>query len=96
MIFTITKERDLTKWLRETWIEEGTPEGTAFFDVLKKYDRKPNSPIMEHYTTSNKGAGIRWNTGNATGNMGKKAIQSKVSLFKKELQQNGVNSKNQQ
>ena len=87
------KERDLTKWMRETWIKEGKPEGTAFFDALKKYEMQPNSPIREHYTISSDGAGIRWITGSATNNMTKKRIQTKVSEFKKELQQISVNSK---
>ncbi|MGZ8237943.1 MAG: hypothetical protein ACXWTY_08745 [Methylobacter sp.] len=82
---TATNEREMTKWMRETWIKEGRPEGTDFFDSLKKYVGLTNSPIVEHYTTSKKGAGIRWNTGNATSSMRKKAIQSRVSIFKKEL-----------
>jgi hypothetical protein len=79
-------ERELTKWLRETWIKEEKPGGSAFFDGLKKYVGKNESPICEHFTTSKKGAGIRWNTGGATSYMTKKAIQNSVSRFKKTTQ----------
>lgn len=79
-------ERELTKWFRETWINEGKPGGTVFFDSLKKYTKKNGSPITEYYTTSKNGAGIKWSTGNASGEMTKKAIQNKVSKFKKESQ----------
>lgn len=47
-------ERDLTKWMRETWINEGRPTGTPFFNSLKKYadrNKYPKSPIMEHWIT---------------------------------------------
>ena len=77
-----TNKHELTKWLRETWENEDRPEGTAFFDCLKKYVNKKDGPIVEHYTASKNGAGIRWSTGNATGTMAKKTIQSKVSQFK--------------
>jgi hypothetical protein len=77
------KERDLTIWMRETWINEGKIGGSAFFNALKKYVNKTGSPIVEHYTTGKNGAGIRWNTGNATNVMTKKTIQTKVSRFKK-------------
>jgi hypothetical protein len=79
-------QRELTKWMRETWIKEGMPEGTAFFDALKKYVNQPNSPIREHYTSSKNGPGIRWKTGSATNTMTIKAIQNKVSAFKQEPQ----------
>lgn len=79
-------ERELTKWMRETWIKEGKPGGSGFFDALKKYVNQQKGPIVEHYTTSKKGPGIRWNTGTAISTMTKKAIQNKVSAFKKELQ----------
>lgn len=79
-----TSERELTRWLRETWIKENKPNGTGFFNALKKYVDKEGSPIVEHYTASKKGAGIRWNTGSATNTMSKKAIQNNVSKFKKE------------
>lgn len=79
-----TSERELTRWLRETWIKENKPNGTGFFNALKKYVDKEGSPIVEHYTASKKGAGIRWNTGSATNTMSKKAIQNSVSKFKKE------------
>jgi len=77
-------ERDLTKWFRETWKIEGCLNGTAFFNLLKKYVNQPNSPIREHYTTGPKGAGIRWTTGSASNNMTKKNIQTMVSKFKKQ------------
>lgn len=79
-------ERELTRWFRETWIKEGSPGGTLFFNALKKYVNQPGSPIVQHYTASKTGAGIRWNTGSATDDMTKKAIQNKVSIFKKEPQ----------
>lgn len=81
---TEINERELTKWLRETWVNEGNPGGTDFFDALKKYVNKPGSPIVEHYTASKKGAGIRWNTGNATRTKLKKTIQNRVSVFQNE------------
>ncbi|NOT10991.1 MAG: hypothetical protein HOP23_04010 [Methylococcaceae bacterium] len=77
------KERNLTKWLRETWIKEGKLGGTGFFNVLRRYVNVSGSPIVEHYTSGKNGAGLRWNTGNATNYMTKKTIQSKVSIFKK-------------
>lgn len=80
------EERDLTKWFRETLRNEGQPTGTPFFDTLKKYVNTPNSPLREHYNTGPKGAGIRWNTGTATGNMTKKNIQTMASKFKKSEQ----------
>ena len=79
------KERELTKWMRETWIIEGSPGGTDFFNALKKYVKIHESPITEHYTTSKHGAGIKWNTGKATSTMTKKTIQTKVSKFKNAL-----------
>jgi hypothetical protein len=78
------QERELTRWFRETWIKEGKPGGAAFFNALKKYVLQPKSPITQHYTSSKDGPGIRWNTGRATNDMTKKAIQNKVSKFKKE------------
>ncbi|MFZ2171051.1 MAG: hypothetical protein WAW61_15610 [Methylococcaceae bacterium] len=78
------KERELTKWLRETWIKEGKPDGTDFFNALKKYVNKEGSPIVEHYTAGKNGAGFRWNTGNATNTMTKKRIQTLTGIFKKE------------
>jgi hypothetical protein len=86
------KERDLTKWFRETWEKEGRPTGTDFFDSLKKYVNQPKSPIRAHYTTGPKGAGISWNTGSATNDMTKKNIQSMASKFKRESNQKAVNS----
>ena len=80
---TEPKKRDLTKWMLEIWIKEGKPEGSDFFDSLKKYVGIDKSPIAEHFTASKKGAGIRWNTGNSTANMTKKTIQNKVGVFKK-------------
>ncbi len=79
----ITIERELTKWMRETWVNEGKLGGTAFFNKLKSYVNKENSPIREHFTTSSKGAGIRWITGGTTNTMSKKAIVNKVCIFKK-------------
>ena len=75
-------ERELTRWLRETWINEGKPKGTAFFNVLKKYKGQKGSPIIDHYS-SGKGAGIKWETsaGNS-GDMTRKTILNKVSTFK--------------
>lgn len=86
------KEKELTRWLRETWINEGKPKGTAFFNVLKKYKGQKGSPIIDHYS-SGKGAGIKWETsaGNS-GDMTKKTILNKVSTFKNAPQQNPVNS----
>jgi hypothetical protein len=82
---TISKKRDQTKWLHETWIKEGKPEGSDFFDSLKKYVNKKDSPIVEHYTVSQWGAGIQYNNGKATAKrMTKKAIQNNVSKFKEE------------
>ena len=82
---TAINERELTIWLRETWLKEDRPEGTAFFNKLKNYVDKDNGPIIEHFSTGKNGAGIRWNTGNATNTMSKKAIQNRVSLLKNEL-----------
>ena len=79
----IPKERDLTKWMRETWINEGMPGGSLFFAKLKKYVNKTGSPIVDHYTAGRDGAGISWNTGNTRNSMTKKAIQNKVTEFKK-------------
>jgi hypothetical protein len=86
-------ERELTTWLRETWIKEGMKGGTAFFNALKKYKGQTGSPIIDHYTAG-KNAGIKWRS--SAGNEGetpKKTIQNKVSIFKNTAQQNTVNSK---
>ncbi|MDD2739913.1 MAG: hypothetical protein PHR94_13360 [Methylomonas lenta] len=88
-----TTERELTTWLRETWIKEGMPEGTAFFNRLKKYVNQKGSPIIEHWTADKNGGGFRWNTGTATGSRKKKRIQSMVSEFKKDRQKNTVKDK---
>lgn len=85
-------ERDLTKWMRETWIAEGKPTGAPFFDALKKYVMQPGSPIREHYTTGPEGAGIRWTTGSATNYMKKKNIQTMASKFKNKQNNKAVNS----
>ncbi len=78
---TEPKERELTAWLRETWINEGKLGGTAFFTRLKKYEKQKGSPIVEHYSAG-KDAGFRWETSaGTTGRMTKKTIQSKVSIF---------------
>jgi hypothetical protein len=86
------KERDLTKWFRETWVKEGQPNGSTFFNALKKYVNQQGSPIREHYTTGQRGAGIRWNTGSTSNSMTKKNIQTMVSKFKNEIKQKSVNS----
>lgn len=76
------KERELTAWLRTTWIKEGKPGGTAFFTKLKKYEKQKGSPIVEHYSAG-KSAGIRWQTNaGTTGTMAKKTVLTKVSIFK--------------
>ena len=68
-------------WLRETWINEGNPGGTAFFTKLKKYVNQKGSPIVEHYSAG-KDAGFRWETSaGTTGRMTKKTISNKVSIF---------------
>lgn len=80
-------EREMTTWLRETWIKEGMPKGSVFFARLKKYLNQTGSPIIEHHTTGKDGGGIRWSTGNATNTMNKKTIQNKVSKFKGEFKE---------
>jgi hypothetical protein len=80
------KERELTRWMYDVWITEGKPGGTEFFTILKKYLNKDKSPITEHYTTSPKGAQIKWHTGTASKYMSKKTIQSKVSKFRNKTQ----------
>ena len=79
---TEPKERELTVWLRETWIKEGKLGGTAFFTKLKKHVNTKGSPIIEYYSAG-KVAGIKWETsaGNR-GEMTKKTISNKVSIFK--------------
>ncbi|MDI1229859.1 MAG: hypothetical protein PSU93_01770 [Methylobacter sp.] len=80
---TTRNERELTLWLRETWINEGKPGGTAFFKSLKKYVRKDGSPIIQHYTAG-KDAGFDWRTSTGTtGTTPKKTVLNKVSVFKK-------------
>ena len=79
---SINKERELTAWLRETWIKEKRPGGTAFFRLLKKYENKIGSPITNHHSAS-KDAGFSWKTSTGrTGSMSKKTVQTKVSIFK--------------
>jgi len=77
-------ERDLTRWFRETWIKEGRPKGSDFFNKLKSYVNKPGSPIIEHYTYGKDGPGIRLITGSGKIQRTKKAIQNMASNFKKE------------
>jgi hypothetical protein len=76
-------ERELTTWLRQTWIDENKPGGSVFFAKLRNHVNRHGSPIVDHYTTGKKGAGIRWNTGSSTNDMTKKAIQNAVSKFRK-------------
>jgi hypothetical protein len=76
------QEHEITTWLRETWINEGKPDGDEFFTRLKKYVNQSKSPIREHWTTSPKGAGLRFCTGSHSGELSKKTISNKVSLFK--------------
>jgi hypothetical protein len=77
------KERELTAWLRETWVTEKRPGGTAFFRLLKDYEDKKGSPIINHYSAG-KNAGFSWKTSTGrTGSMSKKTVQTKVSIFKK-------------
>ena len=79
---TEPKDKELTAWLRATWINEGKLGGTAFFNKLKKYANQKGSPITEHYSAG-KVAGIKWETSaGTTGEMKKKTIQTKVSTFK--------------
>lgn len=76
------KERELTAWLRETWIKEKRPGGKAFFGLLKKYENANGSPIINHYSAG-KNAGFLWKTSTGrTGSMSKKTVQTKVSIFK--------------
>ncbi len=78
---TALKEKEVIAWLRETWINEGEPGGTAFFNKLKKYVNKKGSPIVEHYSAG-KDAGFRWETSaGTTGRMARKTISNKVSIF---------------
>ena len=80
---TKPKERELTAWLRETWIKEKRPGGKAFFGLLKKYENANGSPIINHYSAG-KDAGFLWKTSTGrTGSMSKKTVQTKVSIFKK-------------
>jgi hypothetical protein len=79
-------ERELTRWLRETWYKEGKPGGADFFNALKHYVNKPGSPITDHFTSSQSGAGIQWKIGKNKGPRSKKAIQNLVGRFKKESQ----------
>jgi hypothetical protein len=80
---TEPKDRELTAWLREAWVNEGMPGGTAFFNRLKKHTNQKGSPIIEHYSAG-KDAGIKWKTSAGTaGEMKKKTIQTKVSTFKR-------------
>lgn len=90
---TLKTEKELTQWLRETWINEGKPSARFFFNALKKHKGQKGSPITDYYGAG-KNAGIKWQTsaGN-TGEMSKKTIQNKVSIFKNTSQQNTVNSK---
>lgn len=92
-----TNQREFTKWMFETWENEGRPTGTPFFDSLKKYadsSKYPKSPIREHWTTGPKGAGIRYSTGSTTKHMTKKNIQTMASRFKKLEAKNPVKNKN--
>ena len=82
----LPKDREITQWLRQTWIDEGMLGGVAFFLRLKKHINTKGSPILEHFTAG-KDAGIRWRTSaGTTGETKKKTIQTKVSYFKKNLE----------
>jgi hypothetical protein len=75
-------ERELTQWLRDTWIAEGELGGTRFFTRLKQYAGKKGSPIIKHYGAG-KDAGFRWETSKgSTGEMKKNTLLNKVSIFK--------------
>ncbi|MDO9046454.1 MAG: hypothetical protein Q7U66_01805 [Methylobacter sp.] len=80
---TKPNERELTAWLREAWIKEGKPGGTAFFNGLKKYAGGYGSPITQCYTAG-KNAGFKWITSaGTTGEMPKKTLLNKVGIFKR-------------
>lgn len=88
-------ERPFTTWLRKIWKKEGRPTGKALFGSLKKYVKQPDSPILEHYTTSAKGPGIMYRGKNKPLPMTMKNIQSKASEFKAEEMQKAVKEINQ-
>jgi hypothetical protein len=80
-----TSEHDFTKWLRETWINERMLDNKHFFQLLKKYEAKEGSPILQHWSDSPTGAGIRLHKNRKI--VKKKTIGTKISKFRNELKQ---------
>jgi len=82
------KELAHTKWLREIWKSEGTPTGNLFFEKLKNYKGKNDSPILDWYYSSPKGPGIKLKTETGiTNHYPKQQIQKLASKFSKEYKQ---------
>ncbi|NOR70429.1 MAG: hypothetical protein GQ532_12180 [Methylomarinum sp.] len=78
-----SNNRDIDKWLWETWLENGKLGGSAFFMHLKKYKGQKGSPILDHYTSGSHPS-IKWRTANIEGQLYKKSIQNMVGgTFKK-------------
>lgn len=76
-------ERELNRWLRETWEAEGRRGGSEFFIALKRYKNQKGSPIEDWYSAG-KDAGVKWRTSTgASGECSRKTIQNKVSEFKR-------------
>ncbi len=61
--------------------------GNPFFDILKNYKDKDDSPILDWYYASKKGSGVKLKT--STGiidHYPKSQVQKLASKFKKELE----------
>jgi hypothetical protein len=77
------QNRDIDKWLFDTWLENCKPGGAQFFTILKRYKGKKGSPILEHFSSGSE-PGLKWKTANAEGELSKKRIQNMVGeTFKK-------------
>ncbi|TCV82274.1 MULTISPECIES: hypothetical protein [Methylomonas] len=73
--------RDIDKWLYETWISQGKPGSSSYLQMLKKYRRQPDSPIIDVWTEV-KGSGFSWETKNSSGSMALRTLNNKVTSFK--------------
>jgi len=76
------KEQTFTKWMRGVWWKAGQLKGSEFFYALKHYKDQTDSPIVDWYTTSSIGAGVKRVTEDGTKkHCSKKRIQKLASQF---------------
>lgn len=77
-----TFNKEIDKWLFDTWANSGNPGGAKFFRLLEAHVLKPGSPIKSWHGAGPQ-ARIEWeSSGGASDKMSKKTIENKVSKFR--------------